>query len=88
MTLSNENPENPENTMSNEYRGYRIDVKAMQDCEDRWDFDYTLTRLDGKGEVRHRSHTVNGQATAEVARVAAIEVARIEIDNVLAMQAG
>ncbi|HEU5436819.1 MAG TPA: hypothetical protein VFU95_10410 [Telluria sp.] len=73
---------------SNEYRGYRIDVTPKLDCEDRWDFDYTLTPLDGKGEVRRRSHTVNGQMTEDAARVAAIEVARTEVDNVIAMQGG
>lgn len=72
----------------NEYRGYKIDVKAIQDCEDRWDFDYTLTPLDGKGEVRQRSQTINGQMTADAAHTAAIEVARIEIDNLLAMHPG
>ncbi|MDB5960168.1 MAG: hypothetical protein JWP59_1462 [Massilia sp.] len=72
----------------NEYRGYKIEATARQDCEDRWDFDYRLTPLDGKGEVRQRSHTVNGQMTEEAARVAAIEVARTEIDNVLSMQGG
>jgi hypothetical protein len=76
------------NASNNEYRGYRIDVTTMQDCEDRWDFEYTLTPLDGKGEVRQRSHTVNGQMTEDAARVAAIAVAHMEVDNVLAMQAG
>jgi hypothetical protein len=71
-----------------EYRGFTIAVTARQDCEDRWDFDYTLTPPAGKGEVRQRSHTVMGQMTEDAARVAAFEVARTEIDNVLAMQAG
>lgn len=71
-----------------EYRGYKIAVTARQDCEDRWDFDYTLTPLDGKGAVRQRSHTVMGQMTEDAAQVAAVEVARTEIDNVLAMDAG
>ena len=71
-----------------QYRGYNIAVSVRQDCEDRWDFDYTLTAVDGKGEVRQRSHTVNGQMTEEAARVAAIEMARTEIDNVLSMQGG
>lgn len=71
-----------------QYRGYQITVAAHQDCEDRWDFDYTLTPLDGKGETRQRSHTVNGQMTEDAAQMAAVEVARIEIDNLLAMQGG
>lgn len=73
---------------ANEYRGYKIDVKTMQDCEDRWDFDYTLTPLDGKGETRQRSQTLNGQMTQDAAQTAAIEVARTEVDNLIAMQAG
>ncbi len=71
-----------------QYRGYQIAVSARQDCEDRWDFDYSITPLDGKGGTRQRSHTVNGQMTEDAAQMAAVQVARIEIDNVLALQAG
>lgn len=79
MTFSDDNKQ---------YRGYTIAVTATLDCEDRWDFAYTLTPVDGSGDVRQRSHTVNGQMTQEAAQAAAIEVARTEIDNVLAMRAG
>jgi hypothetical protein len=76
----------PSPAESNEYRGYRIDVTPKQDHEDLWDFDYTLTPLDGKGETRRRSDTIRGQMTAEAARTAGIETARAEIDNLLRMQ--
>jgi hypothetical protein len=66
-----------------EYRGYRIEVEPIKDCSDLWDFEYTITSVDG-GEPRARAKTVGGYATADVARFAGIEVARTEIDNLLA----
>lgn len=66
-----------------EYRGYRISVTPMKDCEDLWDFEYEITPATGGGAVRARAKTVGGYATAEVARMAGVEVARIEIDNLL-----
>ncbi len=66
-----------------EYRGYRIAVTAMKDCEDMWDFEYEITPVEGGGAVRTRAKTVGGYATEEVARMAGIEVARIEVDNLL-----
>ena len=74
----------PEN--STEYRGYRIVVTPKQDHEDLWDFDYTLSPLDGKGETRQRSDTNRGHASAEVASLAGMETARTEVDNLLRMQ--
>jgi hypothetical protein len=68
---------------ADEYRGYRIEVAPIKDCSDLWDFEYKITRLDG-GESRQRLKTIGGYATAEVARFAGIEVARTEIDNLLA----
>ncbi|MDB5933694.1 MAG: hypothetical protein JWQ01_1038 [Massilia sp.] len=66
-----------------EYRGYRITVAPIKDCEDLWDFEYQITRLDGAGEPRTRKKTVGGYATPDVARMAGVEVARTEIDNLL-----
>lgn len=71
---------------SNEYRGYRITVTPMKDCEDRWDFEYRLQRIDGKGEERVRTQTAGGYMTEETARFAGIEVAHTEIDNLLALE--
>lgn len=69
-----------------QYRGYRIVVTPRTDNDDLWDFDYTLTPLDGKGESRQRSDTVRGHANADAARMAGFETARTEVDNLLTMQ--
>jgi hypothetical protein len=69
-----------------QYRGYRIAVIPKKDHDDLWDFDYTVTPVDGKGEPRQRSNTAGGHASEAIALQSGIEVARIEIDNLLAMQ--
>lgn len=71
--------------VSEEYRGYRIRVAPLKDNEDLWDFEYVLTRLDGEGEPRSRSRTAGGHLSAEAACLAGIEVARTEVDNLLAL---
>jgi hypothetical protein len=77
--------ENDMQATSDEYRGYHVAVTPMKDCEDLWDFEYRLTRIDGGGEERIRSKTTGGYLTAETACFAGIEVARTEIDNLLAL---
>jgi hypothetical protein len=69
-----------------EYRGYRIVVVPVKDCEDMWDFEYRLRRIEGAGEERTRSKTAGGYLTPETACLAGIEVARTEIDNLLALE--
>lgn len=69
-----------------EYRGYRIVVAPAKDCEDQWDFEYRIRRLDGGAEQRSRSKSNGGYATADTACFAGIEVARTEIDNLLALE--
>ena len=69
-----------------EYRGYRIVVAPAKDCEDLWDFEYRLTRVDGSGAERTRAKSNGGYATADTACFAGIEVARTEIDNLLALE--
>jgi hypothetical protein len=71
---------------SDEYRGYRIVVTPMKDCEDRWDFEYRLKRIDGSGEERIRAQSAGGYLTPETACFAGIEVAHTEIDNLLALE--
>lgn len=71
-----------------EYRGYRIVVAPAKDCEDLWDFEYRLDRLDGAGEERVRAKSAGGYATPDTACFAGIEVARTEIDNLLALESG
>jgi hypothetical protein len=70
---------------SEEYRGYRIVVMPIKDCEDMWDFEYRLSRLDGSGEQRKRSQSAGGHLTPDTACFAGVEVARTEIDNLLAL---
>jgi hypothetical protein len=70
---------------SEQYRGYLIVVAPIQDCEDMWDFEYRLRRIDGGGESRVRSQTAGGHLTPAIACVAGIEVARTEVDNLLAL---
>jgi hypothetical protein len=76
-----------------EYRGFTIAVTPMKDCGDLWDFEYRITKT-GKGEVASdgdpgaaitRVQSAGGHATPEVARAAGIQVARIEVDNILAL---
>lgn len=68
-----------------EYRGYRITVTPSRDCEDRWDFEYHIVPFGGGDQVRSRSQTVGGFMTPEAACQGGIEVARTEIDNLLAL---
>jgi hypothetical protein len=69
-----------------EYRGYQIVVAPIKDCEDLWDFEYRLSR-GGSEETRCRSKSAGGYMTADVACFAGIEVARTEVDNLLALEA-
>ncbi|MES2018464.1 MAG: hypothetical protein V4484_18400 [Pseudomonadota bacterium] len=69
-----------------QYKGYAIDVTPLRDCGDLWDFTYRITR-DGHDAVITRSQSVGGHATAEAACLAGLQVARIEIDNLLALAA-
>jgi hypothetical protein len=71
--------------ISEQYRGYQIVVVPIEDYEDMWDFEYRLRRIDGGGESRVRSQTAGGHLTPEIACVAGIEVARTEVDNLLAL---
>jgi hypothetical protein len=71
--------------ISEQYRGYQIVVVPIEDYEDLWDFEYRLRRIDGGGESRVRSQTAGGHLTPEIACVAGIEVARTEVDNLLAL---
>lgn len=82
------------NTMqiaSEEYKGFTIAVTPMKDNGDQWDFEYRITKTGQGGqdgdpaEVIARTSTAGGHATPEVACLAGIEVARTEIDNLLAL---
>ena len=76
-----------------QYKGFTIAVTPLKDNGDQWDFEYRITKTgqggqDGDpGAAITRSQTAGGHATAEVACVAGIEVARTEVDNLVALAA-
>ena len=71
-----------------EYRGYRIAVTPIRDCEDLWDFEYSLQPVAASEALaRRRAQTAGGHACAEIACLAGLEVARTEVDNLLALAA-
>lgn len=72
---------------SEAYRGYRIVVTPVRDCEDMWDFEYSIRPAASTAEPpRRRAQSAGGHATADVARLAGLEVARTEVDNLLALE--
>jgi hypothetical protein len=73
-----------------EYKGFTIAVTPVKDCGDLWDFTYKITRIGegGPQAALSRSQTAGGHATPDTACVAGVHVARIEIDNLLALAAG
>lgn len=68
------------------YRGYQIVVAPVKDCNDLWDFEYRLHRVGEADVLRSRSQTAGGYATSDTACFAGIEVARTEVDNLLALE--
>lgn len=71
---------------SEQYHGYTIAVTPLRDHDDLWDFAYRVTRPDGgPAAAVTRSQTAGGHATPEAACVAGLQVARTEVDNLLAL---
>ena len=74
-----------------QYKGFTIAVTPMKDCNDLWDFEYRISKLGEGGQDTDpaatitRSQTAGGHATPEVASMAGLQVARIEVDNLLAL---
>ncbi len=77
-------------TKTEEYRGFHIVATPIKDHEDLWDFQYQITKagdpnITSVGHSITRRETLGGYATASVACDAAIEVAKIEVDNYIAL---
>lgn len=77
-------------TKSEEYRGFVIVVTPIKDHEELWDFQYQITKagdsnVTSVGHSITRRETLGGYATADTACDAGIEVAKIEIDNYIAL---
>lgn len=77
--------------LNQQYRGFVISVTPLRDHDDLWDFVYHITR-DGEpvallGEAGiTRSQTLGGHAAPEIASLAGLEVAKTEVDNLLALE--
>lgn len=71
-----------------EYRGFTLCVTARKDHEDLWAFEYHLEK-DGEPLSPRigvtRSQTMEAHQSAEIAVLAGLEVAKIEVDNLLAL---
>lgn len=76
-----------------EYKGFTIAVTPVKDCGDLWDFEYRITKTGQGGQdgdpaaAITRAGTAGGHATAAIACMAGLQVARIEVDNLLALSA-
>jgi len=71
------------------YRGFQLLVTPVMDHEGLWEYRYCILRAgqkaDGKDVVLRR-RTVNFHRTAEAACMAGIELAKIEVDNLRALE--
>ncbi|HEY8099993.1 MAG TPA: hypothetical protein VIF82_04515 [Burkholderiaceae bacterium] len=77
-------------TKTEEYRGYQIVVTPIKDHEDLWDFKYQISKIGDQaitsvGNSISRRETLGGYISAATACDAGIEVAKIEIDNHIAL---
>jgi hypothetical protein len=74
-----------------EYKGFTIAVTPLKDNGDLWDFEYRITKTGQGGQdgdpaaAITRSQSAGGHATPAAACVAGMRVARIEVDNLLAL---
>ena len=94
MLVCEKQGENDMQITTEEYKGFTIAVTPLKDCGDLWDFEYRITKLGDGGKdgdpsaAITRSQTAGGHATPEIACVAGVQVARTEVDNLLALAAG
>jgi hypothetical protein len=74
-----------------QYKGFTLAVTPVKDRDDLWDFEYRITKTGQGGQdgdpaaTITRSHSAGGHATPDIACLAGLQVARIEVDNLLAM---
>jgi hypothetical protein len=81
---------NAMNPSTVEYRGFDIEVTPFKDHDDLWDFRYQVTRQGDpdKTAIGHsvaRRQTMDGHTTEEAAFEAGLQLARVEVDNFLAL---
>ena len=74
-----------------QYKGFTIAVTPLKDNDDLWDFEYRISKLGQGGQDSDpgatitRTRTLGGHATAEVACLSGLQVARTEVDNLVAL---
>ena len=71
------------------YRGFQLLVTPVMDHEGLWEYRYCILRAGQKADgedVVLRRRTVNFHRTAEAACMAGIELAKIEVDNLRALE--
>ncbi len=77
-----------------EYKGFTIAVTPLKDTGDLWDFEYRITKQGDGGKdgdpsaAITRTNTAGGHATSAIACMAGLQIARIEVDNLLALAGG
>ncbi len=77
-----------------EYKGFTIAVTPLKDTGDLWDFEYRITKQGDGGKdgdpsaAITRTKTAGGHATSAIACMAGLQIARIEVDNLLALAGG
>jgi hypothetical protein len=71
------------------YRGFQLLVTPVMDHEGLWEYSYCILRAgqqaDGKDVVLRR-RTVNFHRSADAACMAGIELAKVEVDNLRALE--
>lgn len=71
-----------------QYRGFTISVTPIQDHEDLWAFKYHIEK-EGAAVAPSagvtRQQTMEAHQSPEIALLAGLEVAKIEVDNYLAL---
>jgi len=76
-------------TRTIDYRGFRLMVTPVMDHEGLWEYSYQIQRAgqpaDGKQAILRR-RTVTFHSTAEAACMAGIELAKVEVDNLRALE--
>ena len=75
-------------TRTLDYRGFRLLVTPVMDHEGLWEYSYRILRAGQQADDKDivlRRRTVNFHRTAEAACMAGIELAKVEVDNLRAL---
>lgn len=76
-------------TRTLDYRGFRLLVTPVMDHEGLWEYSYRILRSGQRADgpdVVPRRRTANFHSTAEAACMAGIGLAKVEVDNLCALE--